>query len=761
MRLCLSQREREQAAGGVLSAGVALIATSVMILAATELIDFSVLYPVWTMLLTGIGVCVVFGVLTALRKRACFYLAMLLILLLLSVFFNSQILNGIYMLWNRVGDCWLAATGWVLPELSVSADAETAQVSLLLMSLQVGITLAVLFCALASYRVPVLSVLFSGAVLCVMMAFRESVDFPYLLPAILVAVVLLMHREQISGRSGLRAVFSRLLPAILAGSILLPIAQLPAVRIFSGEVSEDLRTKFHDWKYETKYTTLPEGDFSDFCDDGTETKPALVVTMEKAEPMYLRGFTGAVFEDECWTALDLSVVAENEDLLYWLNLNEFNLNAQFERAVFPEGLTGNRITVQNIGACSRYLYLPYNLCADSSLRAENLNTDGIQSNRQRTYIFSTIGSTEQINQVLEYLRTSEEESVRKYRKAESAYRDFVYENYLDIPQETLDLLRESWDRTASRYGAAAQLSAEQAQECIQTFLEECFSEDGEDTIKLPLNIAQGSSYQYATVAVLTLRYFGIPARYAEGYVITEKMASAVKSTGRIEVDSGSAAAWAEFYQDGIGWIPMSVMLGMEDVPMGSGEGQGDEGQDNAKAPLPSELEPEEGDELEERPQNMNEKPQPDGGYVIQLPGLLLRIAWIIVVILLLLVSGLLLRRKWLLKRKQMRFDAEDTNEAIAWIFADIVQLLERMGFHRGNGSMLALRDLIRQRFGEEYVKEFECSVELNARAMFSSQLMTSEQKMCVVSLRDATLQHMKSGKKWHEKLWIQWVLCLY
>ena len=64
----------------------------------------------------------------------------------------------------------------------------------------------------------------------------------------------------------------------------------------------------------------------------------------------------------------------------------------------------------------------------------------------------------------------------------------------------------------------------QAQECVRTFLEKYFSEEGKGDVKiLPLEAAAGTSYQYATTAVLILRYFGIPARYAEGYMITDEM----------------------------------------------------------------------------------------------------------------------------------------------------------------------------------------------------------------------------------------------
>ncbi|MEE1035405.1 MAG: transglutaminase domain-containing protein, partial [Agathobacter sp.] len=51
------------------------------------------------------------------------------------------------------------------------------------------------------------------------------------------------------------------------------------------------------------------------------------------------------------------------------------------------------------------------------------------------------------------------------------------------------------------------------------------------------SIAEDTSYQYATVAAMTLRYFGIPSRYVEGYVITEEMAENAEDGSSIKVDS--------------------------------------------------------------------------------------------------------------------------------------------------------------------------------------------------------------------------------
>ena len=63
-----------------------------------------------------------------------------------------------------------------------------------------------------------------------------------------------------------------------------------------------------------------------------------------------------------------------------------------------------------------------------------------------------------------------------------------------------------------------------------------------------------------------LRYYGVPARYVEGYVITEKMIAdgspddkdAVSKPASITVTEDSAHSWCEYYLDGVGWVPFDV-----------------------------------------------------------------------------------------------------------------------------------------------------------------------------------------------------------
>ncbi|BBF44574.1 transglutaminase-like enzymes, putative cysteine proteases [Lachnospiraceae bacterium KM106-2] len=68
---------------------------------------------------------------------------------------------------------------------------------------------------------------------------------------------------------------------------------------------------------------------------------------------------------------------------------------------------------------------------------------------------------------------------------------------------------------------------------------------------------KGYCMHYASAATVMFRAMGIPARYVEGYIITESDIQK-SGTGEIDVKDQSAHAWVEIYMDGFGWIPVEV-----------------------------------------------------------------------------------------------------------------------------------------------------------------------------------------------------------
>ena len=757
-------------AGWIPGVAAAMLASSGMMLAFSELTGFASLYGCGIMVLTGILMCGAYGALTRMNRRSWFVPAVLMMLLILVVCGRQYLLEGIRLWWNQLGDTWTAQTGRVLPALETQLAEEKSGNSLLVFSVAVGVSAAAVCCLLMFSRAAILAVAVPGILLGAMIWFGTGANVPSLAVMLVLALLMLMYSGY-EKKSPESALVSGIVWAVLA-ALVLGIASATPVKNWAADVSTRLHSAVHESRYETGYTTLPEGDFRNGMENTETVQPGLVVNMQQPEVMYLRGFTGAEFHDDMWSALDTQKIAEYEELMYWLNLEAFNPAAQFEAAASMAGFQTNPVTIQNLGACSRYRYVPFTLSSGSWLCAEDLN-EAVDADGQRVYVYNTVsGGSRMISEVLKLLQNSEEEKILNYRKAESAYREFVYDCYLQIPEEAALTLKAQWDEVASRYGTAEALTREQAQECVLAFLRQCFPEEGTaNDLELPLAVVEGTSFQYATVAALTLRYFGFPARYAEGYIITDEMAAAAKDGAAIQADSSHAAAWTEIYQDGIGWIPMELTPGFgrragntqpDDDSQDGSSGAEEPGEDAAvqgDSLFSGELLPQVALPEAQQPEVL--EPETNNAFTLDIPQTLVWMLVSLLALLLLLIQVLVIRRKIISDRREKKFHGVDRSEAGAWIFADALVLLEQMGLQRGNGSVTELIEPASRRFGQAYADKLREMYGLNARAMFSSRQLDEAQREALLAFRTETLQRLKTEKKWNKRLWMQWILCLY
>ena len=643
---------------------------------------------VWVSALPGAAACLSASLL---GKRRWGYSGALAVLLVSLLLLRGRLLDGFCQWYNGAGSIYTAESGMVLPAPEASGDAGNLRIFSCWLACFFGVGMALLSRLGLHAAAAAVLLLCTGA-----SAALGRMTGP--LPLILAAAVLCTGR----GRKGW------LLPVGILAAVLV-LGVLPGASDWALTRSEEVLHQLHQYRYETKYTTLPEGRLEPLVQSDA---PALVVTMEKPEVLYLRGFTGAELRGEQWLPLDTQVLAENRDLLYWLNSREFHPGSQLEAAAAILETGKNTVTVQNVGACSAYRYIPFTLRADDGLTAENL-TETAPGERYDS--FSTVcGGAELVPELLAAL---EEAGDSRYLRAEAAYREFVQAHYLGVPREAAEQMQPYWD-------AAAGLDAQAA---VKATLESCYSGGGQND---PC---------YATAAVLTLRHFGIPARYAEGYILPETTATTVQVTGL------HAACWAEVYQEGIGWMPMALTPGMD------GEREQQEEQlppDTPEETLPPETEP-------------SSRTEPDGGYQVRVARLLLNGAVIALLLLLLCAGMLVLRRRYILKRRQALYTRADIREAAAQCFADGISMLERLGIRRGNGSLEVLTAPARERFGDVFADKLEAASRINAVALFSRRPMTEDQREAVLGFRAAVAEQLRANSGCLSRLRMKYILCLF
>ena len=717
---------------------------SILIFLALAAIGYTVSGFSAMLWLLGAGAltCIAAAIIRHFQKTKLLFPILLAALLLVVLFARNPLLSGFGAAWNTLRDLWAAEKGMLLPL------AETDSTGLWLAGIVSGILLALL--ALAFSHVPTLAAAALTA-LCVAAAFVQ----PGILLLAASAIALLMLTWQKNKNTVSAASF------LLVGVIVAGIAAISLQTGTMQTLSQNAKNALHYWRYEKAEELLPEGDLSEPVAKTESTDTILSVTTDTAQTLYLRGFVGDTYENEAWTALDTEAAAEEKDLFYWLHQSGFYPQSQLASAARLMGnYQSGSVSVQNLAGCSLYRY---ELCtvlperaglAKNRIQPSAVETNGLRG--ERGYSYEVVSDAQMIlPELLDFLQNDTSDSVKSYLQMESAYREFVYSYALDVPAEFRAQLGAVLDSCCESYGAAGSLTKEQAQTAALAFLELCF--DGSDTIALPLaDTADGTTYQYATVAALALRYYGIPARYVEGYTVK------AAENEPTNVDASAAGAWVEVYQDGIGWLPLALTPGLEYLsaeqtesgikPVGAGkEGNGD-------GPRVTE-----GQELEQddaEPDD-SENNTPDGG---QRTGLLHKPAfWIILVaaLLLLLLAAIIIRHAVILKKRNEAFTQEDPSAAAACLFTDCAALLAAMGFKRGTGSMLELCEAAKAQLGEEYAAKLHDMTMYNAQALFSSRAISPEQLAEMRAFHDATLESLKTRCKPLHKLRLKWLNCLY
>ena len=670
----------------------------------------------------GILTCIVAAVIRHFQKAKLLFPILLAALLLVVLFARNPLLNGFGSAWNTLRDLWAAEKGILLPL------AETDGSGLWLAGIVAGILLAMVSVALS--RVPTLTAVLLAAL---------SVTAAFVQPGVMLlaaaAIGLLMLTWQKNKNAVSAASF------LLVGVIVAGVAAISLQTGTMQSLSQSAKDTLHHWRYEKAEEVLPEGDLSEPVVKTESTDTLLSVTADTAQTLYLRGFVGDSYENGVWSALDAETAAEEKDLFYWLHQS-------------------GSVSVQNLAGCSLYRYEPCTVLPEragltkNKIQPSTLETNGLRG--ERGYSYETVSDAQTIlPELLDFLQNDTSDGVKSYLQMESAYREFVYSYALTVPAEFRAQLGAVLDQCCESFGPAGSLTKEQAQTAALAFLESCF--DGSGDIALPLaDTADGTTYQYATVAALALRYYGIPARYVEGYT--------VKTTENepTSVDASAAGAWVEVYQDGIGWLPLALTPGLEDLsaeqtesgikPVGAGkEGNGD-------GPRVTE-----GQELEQddaEPDN-SEDNTPDGG---QRTGLLHKPAfWIILVaaLLLLLLAAVFIRHAVILKKRNETFTQEDPSAAAACLFTDCAALLAAMGFKRGTGSMLEICETAKEQLGEEYAAKLHDMTMYNAQALFSSRAISPEQLTEMQAFHGTTMENLKTRCKPLRKLRLKWLNCLY
>lgn len=243
---------------------------------------------------------------------------------------------------------------------------------------------------------------------------------------------------------------------------------------------------------------------------------------------------------------------------------------------------GNSISIKVKGASRRNAFIPYELilkpAKGNKPRASEmvlpkgtrnyggsyLGTDGLTGKSSYSYKSAKNITGSWTDAVGRLYTAPQSEEVQEYFISESHYNVIQYKRYLDVP----DKLKELFNMEIGSPGDIQDEHADYKEtiELISNYLSERFiytesfgrPERGEDFVEEFVNNKQGCDVHFATLAALLFRYYGIPARYVEGYLVTPSMIQGKETNADISVAKLANHAWTEIYIDGFGWIPFEA-----------------------------------------------------------------------------------------------------------------------------------------------------------------------------------------------------------
>lgn len=426
----------------------------------------------------------------------------------------------------------------------------------------------------------------SGAALQSRAAYRNSVLWlaPLLMPvlegsvmgvlpvgagtaALVIGMLLLCSQRANDLRASLQHSVAVLLCAALTagcGALLRDAPQQKAV--------QRIRSAAHALVCDRRTNSMPEGQLGKLSAWNKNETPALRVTMENPQALYFRGAVYETYTGDAWQPLSAAARDAYGELFSWLHSESFyGQTAVYSNLSAQNTLKPQRMTVQNISACNAHGYLPY-----GAGEVEQLDDTLIGDAKfPAAESFLCLPTDPDTLYAASQRAAADSDSVLS--RMEGSYAAYAQNVDLSVPQAAADALAEAFGNPQMR-------SKTQILTSIRTFLHKNITYDESvetrvktDFVRETLEQGRGYSVHYATAAVLLLRMCGIPARYVEGYHLTASEAQKTPAGEPVVLTEVNAHAWAEYYLEGVGFVPFEVTPGYDQSDETDGETPGSAG----------------------------------------------------------------------------------------------------------------------------------------------------------------------------------------
>lgn len=284
------------------------------------------------------------------------------------------------------------------------------------------------------------------------------------------------------------------------------------------------------------------------------------------DTIYLKSFMGSVYENSQWTQIPEESSYKDKEAM--------DMTAEYFHNHSNEYPALN-MSIKNMGVVTERPLLPY------FTRLEDAEPDGEYiSDDQFKGKFPIGGDLK-----LQYYPYYDNETIDKLRgkiDVPSDYSDYVYNNYLQIPEENYELI----SRLCKERGWKKE--DPQLVEKLQKFFQDEYTYSLDpglvpwktDFVNYFLfENKEGLCAHFASAGTLIFRTLGIPARYVEGYALPilaiDENGEPVEDPDitqfyggdptklrmppyKVTLSDYNAHGWIEIYKDGFGWVPVEL-----------------------------------------------------------------------------------------------------------------------------------------------------------------------------------------------------------
>lgn len=341
-------------------------------------------------------------------------------------------------------------------------------------------------------------------------------------------------------------------------------------RVSADYLKLSATSALHRLHYDSGTNALPEGNLVNPGSFERSDETALTLTMDEPGKLYLRGMIGEIYTGSSWKSINEKNRQDGEDLFYWLHKSGFYGQTAIGQAERLQGeADAGKLHLENVSACRKHQYLPYALADKDSLNANEVGDDLNPASGKEENLALYSGSVPEWYGLALWLAANQNTSdVQEYLAQEESYRTYVYDTDLQLTNSAVGVFERIFGTekgTKKSLTEILRMVRDTLDEQLE-YREDTVTYNGRnDFLRYIFEQSKcGYSLHYATAATLMLRYFGVPARYVEGYYLPGDEAADYASGENIILSEAHAHAWTEYYLDGVGWIPFEVTPGYID-----------------------------------------------------------------------------------------------------------------------------------------------------------------------------------------------------